>query len=53
MNQLYHPNGLFVDDEQTVYVADRLNNRIVQWKANATTGEIVAGETGLWNRISQ
>ncbi|CAF2150720.1 unnamed protein product [Rotaria magnacalcarata] len=53
MNQLYHPNGLFVDDEETVYVADRLNNRIVQWKANATTGEIVAGETVLWNRVSQ
>ncbi|CAM2728283.1 unnamed protein product [Rotaria socialis] len=53
LNQLYHPNGLFVDDEQTVYVADRLNNRIVQWKANAATGEIVAGETGLSNRVSQ
>ncbi|CAF3340558.1 unnamed protein product [Rotaria socialis] len=53
MNQPYHPNGLFVNDEQTAYVAGRLNNRIVQWKANATTGEIVAGETGLWKRVSQ
>ncbi|CAF5229547.1 unnamed protein product, partial [Rotaria magnacalcarata] len=30
--QLYYPHGLFVDDDQTVIIADVMNHRIVQWK---------------------
>ncbi|CAF3529740.1 unnamed protein product, partial [Rotaria sp. Silwood2] len=29
-NQLYWPRGLHVDDDQTVYVADQVNNRIMK-----------------------
>ena len=34
---------MYVDDDQTVYVADRDNHRIVEWKSGATTGQVVAG----------
>ncbi|CAF3393172.1 unnamed protein product, partial [Rotaria sp. Silwood2] len=40
------PWGLYVDDDQTVYVADRLNHRIVEWKWGATSGQVVAGGNG-------
>ena len=38
--------GLYVDDDQTIYVADRLNHRIVEWKRNAKSGQVVAGGNG-------
>ncbi|CAF3903043.1 unnamed protein product [Rotaria sordida] len=42
-NQLYNPCGLYVDDDQTIYVADQLNHRIVEWKQGATSGQVIAG----------
>ena len=32
INQLYGPTGLYIDDDQTIYVADYSNHRIVEWK---------------------
>ncbi|CAF3369049.1 unnamed protein product, partial [Rotaria socialis] len=53
-NQLYHPHGLFVDDDQTVVIADLGNNRIVQWKNGDTTnGQVVAGGQGQGNGLHQ
>jgi hypothetical protein len=46
LNQLYNPFGLYVADNQTVYVADYYNNRIVEWKNDATSGQVVAGGNG-------
>ncbi|UJR08370.1 hypothetical protein I4U23_012641 [Adineta vaga] len=43
LNRLSNPLGIDVDDQQTVYIADRNNHRIVQWQAGATTGQIIAG----------
>ncbi|CAF3383793.1 unnamed protein product [Rotaria socialis] len=43
-NQLEWPFGLFVDDDQTVVIADRGNHRIMQWRNGDTTnGQVVAG----------
>ncbi|CAF5107864.1 unnamed protein product [Rotaria sp. Silwood1] len=42
-NQLNGPFGLYVDDDQTIYVADPGNYRIVEWKYGATNGKVVAG----------
>ncbi|CAF4960057.1 unnamed protein product, partial [Rotaria sp. Silwood1] len=43
INQLSYPWGLYVDDDQTIYVADQSNHRIVEWKRGATSGQVVAG----------
>ena len=53
LNQLSNPWGLFVDDDQTVYVNDCSNYRIVEWKSGATSGRIVAGGKGLGSRNDQ
>ncbi len=45
-NQLSYPCGLYVDDDQTIYVADQSNHRIVEWKWGATSGQVVAGGKG-------
>ncbi|UJR18898.1 hypothetical protein I4U23_022026 [Adineta vaga] len=42
-NQLYAPSGLYVEDDQTIYVADKWNHRIVEWKSGATSGQVVSG----------
>ncbi|CAF5015574.1 unnamed protein product, partial [Rotaria sp. Silwood1] len=46
INQLYNPLGLYVDDDQTIYVADLSNHRIMEWKRDATSGQVVAGGNG-------
>ncbi|CAF4535739.1 unnamed protein product, partial [Rotaria sp. Silwood2] len=46
INQLSNPCGLHVDDDQTIYVADESNHRIVEWKWGATSGQVVAGGNG-------
>ncbi|CAF5162260.1 unnamed protein product, partial [Rotaria sp. Silwood1] len=46
INQLSHPHSLYVDDDQTIYVADTFNDRIVEWKQGATNGQVVAGGNG-------
>ncbi len=42
-NQLSNPYGLYIDDDQTIYSADQSNHRIIEWKWNATSGQVVAG----------
>ncbi|CAF1526225.1 unnamed protein product, partial [Rotaria sp. Silwood1] len=46
INQLSNPYGLYVDDDQTIYVAEWSNHRIVEWKRGATSGQVVAGGNG-------
>ncbi|CAF4980841.1 unnamed protein product [Rotaria sp. Silwood1] len=46
INQLLDSCGLYVDDDQTIYVADQSNHRIVEWKRGATSGQVVAGGNG-------
>ncbi|CAF4943493.1 unnamed protein product, partial [Rotaria socialis] len=53
-NQLNWPLGLFVDDDQTVVIADFGNHRIMQWKNGDTTnGQVVAGGKGAGNGLNQ
>ncbi|CAF2182820.1 unnamed protein product, partial [Rotaria magnacalcarata] len=48
------PHGLFVDDDQTVVIADYENHRIMQWKNGDTTNEqVVAGGKGPGNGLHQ
>ncbi len=53
LNQLSNPWNVYVDDNQTIYVADKENHRIVEWKKDATTGQVVAGGNGQGNRNDQ
>jgi sugar lactone lactonase YvrE len=53
LNQLWDPYGLYVDYDQTVYIADHGNHRIVAWKSGATSGQVIAGGNGRGNRNNQ
>ncbi|CAF0937684.1 unnamed protein product [Rotaria sordida] len=53
LNQLYCPWSVFVDDDQTIYIADCYNHRILEWKCSATYGQVVAGGNGEGNRPDQ
>ncbi|CAF3203328.1 unnamed protein product [Rotaria sp. Silwood2] len=53
-NQLATPMGLFVDDDNHMLViADRANNRIIQWKIGDTNGQVVAGGNGYGTGLNQ
>ncbi|CAF2128111.1 unnamed protein product, partial [Rotaria magnacalcarata] len=53
-NQLNEPYGLFVGDDQTVFIADTENNRIMQWKNGDTAnGQVVAGGKGAGKGLQQ
>jgi sugar lactone lactonase YvrE len=45
-NQLYYPMGFFVDDDQTLYIAEQSHQRIREWKSGATSGQVVAAGNG-------
>lgn len=53
MNQLSSPYAIDIDDQGTIYIADYNNHRIVAWKVNATSGELVAGGHGKGSRMDQ
>ncbi len=53
LNQLYCPADIFLDDDQNIYIADWWNHRIVEWKCNATNGQIVAGGNGKGTHLNQ
>jgi len=53
LNQLLHPEDIYVDDDQTIYITDCDNHRIVEWKNGAKNGQIVAGGKGKGNRSDQ
>ena len=54
LDQLSYPNGISIgDNDQTIYIADWGSDRIVEWKANATNGQVVANGNQRGNKINQ
>ena len=53
LNQLEGPHGIFMDDDQSIYIADFENSRIIVWKLNATSGQIIVGENGQGTQLDQ
>jgi len=53
LNQLYHPTYIFIDREETVYVSDNWNNRVMKWYKGANEGIIVAGGQDEGNSLNQ
>ncbi len=53
INQLSEPYGFYIDDDETLYVADASNHRIVEWKSSATSDKVVAGGNGYGSGTHQ
>ncbi|CAF1454512.1 unnamed protein product [Adineta steineri] len=53
LNQLNSPGLIFVDEDQSVYVTDNRNHRVMKWRKDATEGRIVAGEKGRGRDLNQ
>ncbi|CAF1345948.1 unnamed protein product [Adineta steineri] len=53
LNQLFNPYGMFIDNDKSVYIADSYNHRIVKWRLNSNTGQIIAGGNEPENQNNQ
>ncbi|CAF1289444.1 unnamed protein product [Adineta steineri] len=53
LNQLNCPGDIFVDKDQSVYVSDRDNHRVMKWRKGAREGTIVAGGNGKGRNLNQ
>ena len=43
LNQLNHPTFIFIDANDSLYVSDSFNQRVMKWVKNAKKGVVVAG----------
>ncbi|CAF4114248.1 unnamed protein product, partial [Rotaria magnacalcarata] len=50
---LTNPVDIFVDNNYTLYIADRDNNRVVRYYTNDTIGTVVAGNSTTGNSPSE
>ncbi|CAF0851495.1 unnamed protein product [Adineta steineri] len=54
LNQLCFPDGICLnDDDQTMYICDYGNHRIVRWKCDSPNGDIIADGNAKVNQTSE
>jgi len=53
LNQLNYPTNIFIDREESVYVSDNGNHRVMKWLKGANEGIVVAGGQGRGNSLNQ
>ncbi|CAF1185428.1 unnamed protein product [Adineta steineri] len=53
LDQLNSPGFLFVDEDQSVYISDRYNHRVMKWRKDAKEGTVVAGGNGKGENLNQ
>lgn len=53
LDQLWDPRSICIDNDQTIYIVDSKNHRVVEWGLNATIGRVIAGGNGSGNKINQ
>ncbi|CAF3523245.1 unnamed protein product [Adineta steineri] len=53
LNQLNFPTFMFVDEDQSVYVSDSFNHRVMKWRKDAKEGIVVAGGNGKGGDLNQ
>ncbi|CAF0767009.1 unnamed protein product [Adineta steineri] len=53
LNQLNFPTFIFVDENQSVYVSDMSNHRVMKWRKDAREGRIVAVGNGKGANLNQ
>ncbi|CAF0779336.1 unnamed protein product [Adineta steineri] len=44
---------IFIDNDKSIYIADFFNHRIVKWKLNSNTSELITGGNGQGNQNNQ
>jgi len=52
-DQFFSPEGLYADENGTIYVADMNNNRIMMWRPNAKSGQRAVGGQGQGGGLNQ
>lgn len=57
-NQLYYPrylrnSGLWVDNQDNIYISDNNNHRVMKWAKDATAGVVVAGGNNKGSQSNQ
>ena len=50
---IYNPNGIFVDSNDNIYIADEFNHRVQKWAPGATYGTTVAGGNGRGSSLNK
>ncbi|CAF0859286.1 unnamed protein product [Adineta ricciae] len=53
LNELAYPSGIFIDQNNDIFIADFKNHRIVRWKLDKNEGVVVAGGNGKGNGTNQ
>ncbi|CAF3613720.1 unnamed protein product [Adineta steineri] len=53
LNQLNHPTDIFVNEDESVYVSDTGNHRVMKWRKDVKEGRIVAGGNGQGRNRNQ
>jgi sugar lactone lactonase YvrE len=53
LNQLSQIEGLAIDSNSNIYIADAPNARVVKWAPGATEGVVVAGGNGIGTDLNQ
>ncbi|CAF1364131.1 unnamed protein product [Adineta steineri] len=53
LNHFNCPSGIFINNDKSIYIADSENHRIVEWKLNSNTGQIIVGESEQENENNQ
>ncbi|CAF0972641.1 unnamed protein product [Adineta ricciae] len=53
LTQFNEPHFISVDDEQSVYVSDWKNHRVMKWRKDAKEGIVVAGGHGQGKNLNQ
>ncbi|CAF0857654.1 unnamed protein product [Adineta steineri] len=53
LNQLNYPTFIFVDEDESVYVSDTNNSRVMNWRKDAKEGRVVAGGNGEGRNLNQ
>lgn len=54
INQLEYPHGLYLNEDQSIFVADSNNDRIVQWPMRSPgCPRVIAGANGDGNHVCQ
>ncbi|CAF1038903.1 unnamed protein product [Adineta steineri] len=53
LNQFNCPTFIFVDEDESVYISDKDNHRVMKWRKDAKEGIVVAGGNGQGKKFNQ